>query len=83
LDWNGITIGNLLHRWLPIQPWQFDRETYLHAISNRPHTAGLTSSPVTPSWDPGLGSAMRKKGRQVEEELVASELLERLSDGER
>jgi hypothetical protein len=26
---------------------------------------------------------MRKEGRQVEEELVASELLERLLDGER
>jgi uncharacterized protein (TIGR02679 family) len=80
-DWSGITIGNLLHRRLPIQPWRFDRETYLHAISNHPHTAGLTSSPVTPTWDPGLGSAMRKEGRQVEEELVAFELLERLLDG--
>jgi uncharacterized protein (TIGR02679 family) len=82
-DWSGITIGNLLHRRLPIRHWQFDRETYLHAIRNHPHTAGLTSSPVTPSWDPGLESAMRNEGRQVEEELVASELLERLFEGER
>jgi uncharacterized protein (TIGR02679 family) len=80
-DWSGITIGNLLHRRLPIKPWQFDRESYLHAIRNHPQTARLTSPPVTPSWDPGLESAMRKEGRQVEEELVASELLEQLVDG--
>ncbi len=59
----------------------FDREAYLHAVSNHPHTARLTSSPVTPSWDPGLESAMRTEGRQIEEEVVASELLARLRDG--
>ena len=53
-DWSGIAIGNLLHRRLPIEPWQFDREAYLHAVGNHPHTAPLTGSPVTPSWDPEL-----------------------------
>jgi hypothetical protein len=36
---------------------------------------------VTPSWDPALECTMRTEGRQVEEELVASELLELLADG--
>jgi uncharacterized protein (TIGR02679 family) len=80
-DWSGITIGNLLHRRLPIEPWQFDRESYLHAVRNHPHTALLTGAPVTPSWDPELECAIRTAGRQVEEELVAPELLERLADG--
>lgn len=80
-DWSGITIGNFLHRRLPIEPWLYNREAYLHAVGNHPHTAPLTGSPVTPSWDPELECAMRTAGRQVEEELVASELLELLADG--
>ncbi len=80
-DWSGIAIGNLLQRRLPIEPWQFDREAYLHAVRNHPHTAPLTGAPVTPSWDPELLCAMRTAGHQVEEELVAYELLELLADG--
>lgn len=80
-DWSGIAIANLLHRRLPIEPWMYNREAYLHAVANHPHTAPLTGSPVTPSWDPQLECAMRTAGRQVEEELVASGLLELLADG--
>jgi uncharacterized protein (TIGR02679 family) len=80
-DWSGITIGNLLHRRLPIEPFRFDRDAYLHAVRDHPHTAPLTGAPVTPSWDPELECTMRTEGRQVEEELVASELLELLADG--
>ena len=79
-DWTGIAIGNLLRRRLPIEPWQFDREAYLHAVRNHPHTAPLTGAPVAPSWDPELLCAMRTAGHQVEEELVAHELLELLAD---
>ena len=79
-DWSGITIGNLLQRRLPIVPWHFDREAYLHAVSSHPGTAPLVGVPVTPSWDPELERAMRTEGRQVEEELVASELLGLLAD---
>ena len=80
-DWSGITIGNLLHRRLPIEPWYFSQEAYLHAVRTHPHTAPLAGFPVTPSWDPELERAMRTQGRQVEEELVASELLELLAYG--
>lgn len=75
-DWAGLTIGNLLHRRLPIEPWQFDRDAYLRAVAVHPHAAPLTGSPTSASWDPGLADAMRKVGRRIEEELVARDLLE-------
>jgi uncharacterized protein (TIGR02679 family) len=75
-DWAGVTIGNLLHRKLPIEPWQFDRFAYLRAVADHPCTAPLTGLPVATSWDPGLGAAMCAAGRQVEEELVVAELLD-------
>lgn len=34
---------------------------------------------VAASWDPELAEAMRGTGRQIEEELVASELLDALA----
>ncbi|MGH3263203.1 MAG: DUF2399 domain-containing protein, partial [Trebonia sp.] len=56
-DWGGLTIGNLLHRRLPIEPWQFDRDAYLCAVGAHPHAAPLTGSPVAASWDPELSEA--------------------------
>ena len=78
-DWGGLTIGNLLHRRLPVEPWRFDREAYLQAVAAHPRAAPLIGSPTSASWDPGLEQAMREAGRRIEEELVAAELLERLS----
>jgi uncharacterized protein (TIGR02679 family) len=78
-DWSGLTIGNLLHRRLPIEPWEFDRDAYLRAAAAHPHAAPLTGTPTEASWDPGLADAMREAGRRIEEELVASALLETLS----
>ncbi len=77
-DWAGLTIGNLLHRRLPIEPWQFGRAAYLRAVAAHPHAAPLTGSPTSASWDPALGEAMREADRQIEEELVAGELLKSL-----
>lgn len=78
-DWGGLTIGNLLHRRLPIKPWQFDRDAYLRAVAAHPHAAPLTGSPTRASWDPALADAMRAAGRRIEEELVAEELLRELA----
>jgi uncharacterized protein (TIGR02679 family) len=78
-DWGGLAIGNLLHRRLPVESWQFDRDTYLRAVDAHPHSAPLTGSPTAASWDQGLGEAMREVGRRIEEELVATGLLEELA----
>jgi len=77
-DWGGITIGNLLHRRLPIEPWAFDRDAYLRAVAAHPHAARLTGSSTEASWDSRLSAAMSGAGMRVEEELVADELLEGL-----
>lgn len=77
-DWGGLTIGNVLHRRLPVEPYQFDRDAYLRAVALHPHAAPLTGSPTSASWDPGLADAMREAGRRIEQELVASDLLESL-----
>jgi uncharacterized protein (TIGR02679 family) len=75
-DWGGLTIGNLLHRRLPVKPCQFDRDAYLRAVAAHPHAAPLTGSPTEASWDPVLADTMLTAGRRIEEELVAEELLE-------
>ena len=77
-DWGGLTIGNFLHRRVHLEPWQFDRAAYLRAVALYPHAAALKGSPVEASWDPKLTQAMRETGRQIEEELVAGDLLEML-----
>jgi uncharacterized protein (TIGR02679 family) len=79
-DWGGLTIGNLLHRRLPVEPWRFDRDAYLRAVAAHPHTAPLTGSPTGASWDPTLADAMRRAGRRIEQELVADELLASLAE---
>ncbi len=77
-DWGGLTIGNFLHRRVPVEPWQFDRDAYLRAVAIHPHAAPLSGSPVEASWDSTLTEAMLDAGQQIEEELVADDLLETL-----
>jgi uncharacterized protein (TIGR02679 family) len=74
-DWPGITIGNLLQRRLPIEPCRFDRSAYLDAVAAHPRAGALRGAPVAATWDPGLAPAMHEAGVQLEEELVAAELL--------
>jgi uncharacterized protein (TIGR02679 family) len=77
-DWTGITIGNLLHRRLPVEPWRFDAGAYRDAALAHSHTATLAGPPVVASWDLELTETMAATGRQIEEELVAEDLLDRL-----
>ena len=81
-DWGGVTIGNLLHRRLPVEPWRFDRDAYLRAVAAHPHAAPLTGSPTEASWDDTLAAAMHGARRRIEEELVADELLAQLRCGQ-
>jgi uncharacterized protein (TIGR02679 family) len=77
-DWPGIMIGNLLHRRLPVEPWQFGAEAYKAAAMAHTHTTKLAGAAVAASWDQELTAAMAATGRQIEEELVALELLDGL-----
>ena len=77
-DWPGLTIGNLLQRRLAMTARAFDRDAYLAAVRDHPRAGPLRGAPVAASWDPALGEAMREAGRQIEEELVAEELLAQL-----
>jgi uncharacterized protein (TIGR02679 family) len=74
-DWPGITIGNLLHRRLSVEPWRFDAEAYRDAARIHVHTAKLAGAPVVASWDHELTQTMAATGRQIEQELVAQDLL--------
>jgi uncharacterized protein (TIGR02679 family) len=78
-DWPGIAIGNLLHRRLPVESWRFDALAYRDAAGANAHTATLAGAPVVASWDPGLTETMKAAGRQIEEELVAQDLLDSLN----
>lgn len=77
-DWGGVRIGNVLHRRLPIVPWQFDRDAYLRAVATCRNASSLAGDPVVASWDPQLGEAMQRHGRRIEEELVADDLVRAL-----
>lgn len=82
-DWGGVRIGNVLHRRLPITPWQFDRGAYLSAAAACRNAPWLTGDPAVASWDPPLGEAMQRERRRIEEELVADDLLRELEAGAR
>jgi uncharacterized protein (TIGR02679 family) len=74
-DWGGIRIGNVLHRRLPLEPWQFDTEAYIRAADAVASRQPLVGAPVHASWDPRLSETMRHAGLRIEEELVLEGLL--------
>jgi uncharacterized protein (TIGR02679 family) len=77
-DWPGITIANLLQRRLPVKPRRFDVEAYREAVLAHTQKASLMRAPVLAGWDQELTATMAATGRQVEEELVAQDLLDSL-----
>jgi uncharacterized protein (TIGR02679 family) len=74
-DWGGIRIGNVLHRRLPVEPWQFDTDAYRRAANAVAPGQPLVGAPVHASWDPRLSETMRHSGLQIEEELVLDSML--------
>jgi uncharacterized protein (TIGR02679 family) len=74
-DWGGIRIGNVLHRRLPVEPWQFDTDAYLRAADVVAPRQALVGAPVHASWDPRLSETMRCAGLRIEEELVLDSML--------
>ncbi len=74
-DWGGIRIANVLHRRLPVEPWQFDTEAYIGAADAVASRQPLVGAPVHASWDPRLSETMDRAGQRIEEELVLDGLL--------
>ncbi len=72
-DWAGIGIAERVRREVAWEPWRYDAASYEAAL--RPEDAKLTGVPRTPSWDPALGAAMLRHGKQVEEEAVLDDLV--------
>ncbi len=73
-DWGGLRIGNVVFGRLPVEPWRFDTASY-RAAAHPAAGRELTGGPVDAVWDPGLASALRERGRAVEEERVLDDLV--------
>jgi len=77
-DWGGVRIANAVRHMVPWQPWRYDRLAYETAVSAAPRlasTTGLAGKPSATPWDPGLGAAMGRHDRRIEEELTIDGLL--------
>ncbi|HET8936923.1 MAG TPA: TIGR02679 family protein [Polyangiales bacterium] len=73
-DWPGVRIGNFVTRSFGAVAWRFRAHDY-RARGGRM----LRGVPVPADWDDGLMQAMIAGGYAVDEEAVASELLDDLS----
>ncbi|HTU74329.1 MAG TPA: TIGR02679 family protein [Trebonia sp.] len=88
-DWGGIRIAGAVRersamakaRW---EPWRYDRDAYealAVATANRPPRLNqLAGEPVATPWDPGLATAMTRRGTRLEEELTLDVLLADLAE---
>lgn len=72
-DWPGVGIANRVLARVPATPWHADAATYRAAAAGG--GPPLTSRPVDPTWDAGLGAAMRDLGVKVEQERLVDLLL--------
>jgi uncharacterized protein (TIGR02679 family) len=84
-DWGGIRIASAVRqrvgqeksRW---QPWRYDQDAYEAAATtvltvHSGRLPRLAGDPVPTPWDPGLATAMARRGVRVEEELSLDSLL--------
>ena len=75
-DWPGLRIGNWVMRQFAAQPWRFLAQDYLLASPGadaRLRTLG--AGKFDADWDAALASAMQSRGRAIDEEAVAENLL--------
>lgn len=72
-DWPGLAITNRLVVQAGVRPWRMTAADYLAAA--RPDGPPLVGVPVEATWDPGLASAMRRRGVVVHEEAVLDSLV--------
>lgn len=78
-DWPGITIGNLVMRQFDAMPWRFCANDYEAAATGIADGRGLGNASVAAQWDATLSQAMVAAGWAIDEEAVAAELLQDLS----
>lgn len=70
-DWRGIEICNWLIDRRGVEPWRMSAADYQAAPGGGP----LAGREAPASWDPGLATAMRRRGHAVHEEQVVDALL--------
>lgn len=75
-DWPGIAIANRMVAQVGCHPWRMSAADYLTAA--RDDGPPLEGSPVSPSWDVTLGTAMKRRGVAVHEEAVVAGLIDAL-----
>jgi uncharacterized protein (TIGR02679 family) len=78
-DWPGLRIGNWVMRACGARPWRYGAEEYL-AAANAIHTHGraLEAATIEADWDKTLAQTMRACGWAIDEEAVATTLLQDL-----
>lgn len=70
-DWRGVEICNWLIDRRGVEPWRMSATDYQAAPGGGP----LAGREASASWDPGLATAMRRRGDAVHEEQVVDVLL--------
>ena len=76
-DWDGLAIADQIML-LGATPWRMNLSDYQDSVEINPDTAALPDAEVPNhdyAWAPGLVSAMRQIGRQIEEEQIIDLLL--------
>jgi len=78
-DWPGIAIANLMQREFGATAWRMSALDYEAALETHAEVAApLAGAPVAPQWCEALGAAMRRLGKALAEETVATTLLQDL-----
>jgi uncharacterized protein (TIGR02679 family) len=80
-DWPGISIANNVIAKYGAVPWHFSAADYFAAAEGAPTlAASLIGRPVLASWDADLTTAMTKIGIKIEEEAIATQIIDLLGD---
>jgi uncharacterized protein (TIGR02679 family) len=79
-DWGGVRIASAVRHRVSWRPWHYDHLAYEAAVSAARPLAPLPGEPAPTPWDPGLATAMRRRGIRIEEELTLDALLQDLAE---
>jgi uncharacterized protein (TIGR02679 family) len=80
-DWPGISIANNVIAKYGAMPWHFSAADYFAATEIAPPlAASLSGRPVVASWDADLTTAMTNIGIKIEEEAIATQIIDLLGE---